>query len=209
MLNVFIIEQKPILRLGIKYFLEKEFKDFGLMEFDNFQESRSAAYTQNPDLIFLGVDGDFENMSGLTEVKNLYRESRLIVWDSEAKAETGIEYLRSGAQGYLSKRSDLAMLGVCVQTVMEGKIYLEPEYLEILIRGLKTSSKTFRKQIHSPNFSLSPRQHEVALLLMQGMSTSEIAIKLGLQSSTVSTVKSAIYTKLHVNSVVMLKEVMS
>ena len=51
---------------------------------------------------------------------------------------------------------------------------------------------------------LSPREKEVAVHIMEGMSTNLIAEKLGLKSNTISTIKSRIFIKLGVDSIVGL-----
>ena len=55
---------------------------------------------------------------------------------------------------------------------------------------------------------LSPREKEVALCIMEGMSTNLIAEKLGLKSNTISTTKNRIFTKLGVESIVGLYKVL-
>jgi DNA-binding CsgD family transcriptional regulator len=47
---------------------------------------------------------------------------------------------------------------------------------------------------------LSPREKDVAICIMEGMSTNLIAKKLGLKSNTVSTTKNRIFMKLGVDS---------
>ena len=56
--------------------------------------------------------------------------------------------------------------------------------------------------------TLSPREKEVALCIMEGMSTSLIAEKLGLKSNTISTTKNRIFIKLGVDSIVGLYKVL-
>ena len=55
---------------------------------------------------------------------------------------------------------------------------------------------------------LSPREKEVALYIMEGMSTNLIAEKLGLKSNTISTTKNRIFIKLGVDSLVGLYKVL-
>jgi len=55
---------------------------------------------------------------------------------------------------------------------------------------------------------LSPREKEVAIHIMEGMSTNLIAKKLGLKSNTVSTTKNRIFIKLGVDSIVGLYKVL-
>jgi len=47
---------------------------------------------------------------------------------------------------------------------------------------------------------LSPREKEVALYIAKGISTNEIAKKLGIKSNTVSTFRKKIFVKLNINS---------
>ncbi len=56
--------------------------------------------------------------------------------------------------------------------------------------------------------SLSPREKEIAIHIAEGISTSNIAKTLGIKSNTVSTIKSRIYIKLGVDSVVGLYKVL-
>ena len=55
---------------------------------------------------------------------------------------------------------------------------------------------------------LSPREKEVAIHIMEGMSTNLIAKKLGLKSNTVSTTKNRIFIKLGVDSIVGMYKVL-
>ena len=55
---------------------------------------------------------------------------------------------------------------------------------------------------------LSPREKEVAICIMEGMSTNLIAEKLGLKSNTISTTKNRIFIKLGVDSLVGLYKVL-
>jgi DNA-binding CsgD family transcriptional regulator len=47
---------------------------------------------------------------------------------------------------------------------------------------------------------LSPREKEVALCIANGISTNDIAKKLGIKSNTVSTFRKKIFVKLSINS---------
>ncbi len=55
---------------------------------------------------------------------------------------------------------------------------------------------------------LSPREKDVAICIMEGLSTSLIAEKLGLKSNTISTTKNRIFIKLGVDSEVGLYKIL-
>ena len=54
---------------------------------------------------------------------------------------------------------------------------------------------------------LSPREKEVAIHIVEGLSTTNIAKTLGVKSNTVSTIKNRIFVKLGVDSVVGLYKI--
>jgi DNA-binding NarL/FixJ family response regulator len=51
---------------------------------------------------------------------------------------------------------------------------------------------------------LSPREKEVALFIIEGLSTNFIARKIGIKSNTVSTIKKNLFSKLGVSSIIDL-----
>lgn len=209
MLNIFIIDQRPILRLGIRYLLDHSLKDFQLHDFNSFQEVSSRVNVPSPNLIFIGAETRLQGIRILPELRKIFHNSRFVIYDLDAKADEGIKYLRSGAHGYLSKKSDLDTLMNCIETVMDGKFYIDPKDLHTMLEGLVHGSRVPRERESFQRSTLTPRQNEIASLFAQGMSTSKIARKLGLSSSTVSTVKSTIYEKLKIDNVVDLKAAMA
>jgi DNA-binding NarL/FixJ family response regulator len=51
---------------------------------------------------------------------------------------------------------------------------------------------------------LSPREKEVAMFIIEGLSTNFIARKIGIKSNTVSTIKKNLFSKLGVSSIIDL-----
>jgi DNA-binding NarL/FixJ family response regulator len=145
----------------------------------------------------------------LPDLKKIYHNSRFIIYDLDAKDNEGIKYLRSGAHGYLSKKSDLDTLSHCIQTVLDGKFYIDPKDLHTMLEGLTQGNRVSGKRGAVRRLMLTDRQNEIANLFAEGMSTSSIAKKLGLSPSTISTVKSNIYQKLKIDNVVDLREALS
>ena len=203
--SVFIVDHRPVLRLGLRYLVEQIFKDVHLTDFSSiydlppvFEKSRI------PELIFLGAAADLRQLQFIPKLKATYGNTKLIVYDPEGKAEEAIKFLRSGANGYLSKSSDLETINNCIKHVMSDKFYIDPVDMHALVEALVGNRENKR---HMPSRSpLTSRQNEIASLLAQGLGTSKIANKLGLKSSTVSTVKATIYEKLKVDSVIGIRK---
>lgn len=101
---------------------------------------------------------------------------------------------RAGASGYLNKESIHKDLINAVQTVMIGKKFITPSIAEKLANALNNDSN---KMLHE---RLSDREFEVFRLLAEGKQVSEIADKLSLSVTTVSTYRSRLMEKLNMKS---------
>jgi len=102
--------------------------------------------------------------------------------------------LELGAKGYGNTMMHEAYLVSACQAIMEGNIWLSPEYITLLIRQLPS----MHKKENNPLEHLSHREAEVAILLAQGDSHKEIAEKLAITVRTVKAHATAIYCRLSV-----------
>jgi DNA-binding NarL/FixJ family response regulator len=208
MLNIFLLDQRPVIRSGIRYLIEHSLTDYELHDFTSIQQVSSRMDFSSPNLFIIGLEIDSHGPWILFKLKKMFPDCRFVMYDLSTKADGAIKYLRSGAHGYLSKNSDIETLRNCIQTVMAGKFYIDPRELLKMLDGLVFCCKTFSGSGSVRRLPLTQRQNEIAILFAQGMSTSKIARKLGLSSSTISTVKMTIYDKLKIDSVVDLREAM-
>lgn len=102
--------------------------------------------------------------------------------------------LELGAKGYGNAMMHESYLLFACQAILEGNIWLSPEYIKLLIQKLP--------QMHAketnPLTHLSHREAEVATLLAQGDSHKDIAEKLDITVRTVKAHASAIYCRLNI-----------
>jgi len=105
--------------------------------------------------------------------------------------------LEQGASGYVGKGGDARELVRAVHTVALGKRYLSNQ----IAQNLALSSVQGRV---SPFDRLSPREMEIALLLIQGLRQEDIARRLNLSAKTVNTHKSRLFLKMDVHDTVAL-----
>jgi DNA-binding NarL/FixJ family response regulator len=109
------------------------------------------------------------------------------------------EALRAGASGFLLKDAPPPELIHAVRTVARGDSLLSPVVTRTLIgryaerlRPADTAASPERDRLKV----LTPREHEVLLLISEGLSNAEIATELVLSPETVKTYVSRILTKL-------------
>jgi len=111
------------------------------------------------------------------------------------------EALKSGASGYLLKESAFQELSAAIPEVMAGRTFLSAAITDVVV-------KDYLRHLGSQGpgaFSiLSPREREVLQLLAEGLSTKQIAARLGISAKTVETRRSQIMEKLDIHSIAEL-----
>ena len=195
----------PLLRLGLKIYLEKNIDHILISEFENVEQSARVKH-QHYDLVFFDI-GNFQDKNRMIkEIRAIFTKSKVIVYDSAASLEEGIDFIKSGGHGFLTASSDLAILLECIRVVLDGRFYVNPYDVDVLLK-LLVGRKSDQAKSESLT-RLTARQNQIAMLLANGASTSAISRELGLQASTVSTVKTTIYKKLNVRNVIDLGAVL-
>ena len=90
-----------------------------------------------------------------------------------------------------------------IETVNDGNIWTYPELTSALIKGSKkiTLNDEANELINS---RLTQKEHEVILLILEGLTNSAISSELNITIRTVKAHVSSIFSKLHVNDRISL-----
>jgi two-component system invasion response regulator UvrY len=102
----------------------------------------------------------------------------------------GVRVMRVGAKGYVHKASSPDHLLEAVATVLAGQRYVSPKLVECLARAVQPS---FLPSLHE---SLTDREFEVLLRLVQGWPMEEIASELFVCPNTISAHRKRLMKKL-------------
>jgi DNA-binding NarL/FixJ family response regulator len=149
-----------------------------------------------PDVVLMDIN--LPGMSGVECVRQLHTlapKVRVIMLTVYENTENIYAALKSGASGYILKRTSPAKLLEAIQDVVDG--------------GAPMSSAIARKVVQSfqeppPTTgtveNLSAREQEVLDMLARGFLYKEISDQLGLGLGTIKTYVRRIYEKLHVQS---------
>ena len=101
------------------------------------------------------------------------------------------------AAGYLLKNVSPAELELAIRAVARGETYLDSPVSRHVIEGYLSrvgDQKTSRER-------LTPRQREVLQLIAEGLTTKEIAHKLGVTIKTVETHRSQLMQQLNIHDI--------
>ncbi|MER2567082.1 MAG: response regulator transcription factor, partial [Myxococcaceae bacterium] len=141
-----------------------------------------AARVAQADVIVVDVTRD--PPKALAEMKALQLKRPLLALAN--KEQVG-EALAAGAQAVIPRDSTAAKLEVAIAAVQKGLTVTEPGWL-----NAASSSTGVQAGSNAVDDNLTPREHEVLILLAEGLSNKQIAAKLTISEHT---------AKFHVNSI--------
>ena len=155
----------------------------------------AAAETLNPDVIVLDISMPLLNgLEAGRQIKQKSRGVKLVFLTMNEDADLAAEAFRSGASGYVLKRSAASELTTAIREVMQGRSYITPLITEGVVGSLLNVDD--QKARHE----LTPRQREVLQLLAEGRSMKEVASVLNLTPRTVAFHKYRMMEQLGVKS---------
>ncbi len=141
----------------------------------------AAAETLKPDVIVLDISMPLLNgLEAGRQIKQELRNVKLVFLTMQEDPDVAAEAFRSGASGYLLKRSAASELATAIREVTQGRSYITPLIAEGLVGSLLHVDE------HKPDLELTSRQREVLQLLAEGHSMKEVATLLNLTPRTVA-----------------------
>ncbi|MBV6417742.1 MAG: Response regulator UvrY [Steroidobacteraceae bacterium] len=139
------------------------------------------------------LDLSLPDMSGLDVLKYVrshHEGIAVLVLSGYPEKQFGLNVLRAGANGFISKGADDTELLRAVRIVARGGRYVGPELAELLLAGIDGTGDQPRHGV------LSEREFQIFVKLAEGKTVTEIAGKLFLSVKTVSTYRSRILEKM-------------
>ena len=200
--RILLADDHKIIVDGLRSLLEKNdaFKVIGQAS-DGLAAVRLAA-DLSPDLVIMDIS--LPGLNGIDATRRILEANsrvKVIALSMHKDGRYIAEALKGGAVGYLLKESAFDELTAAIRTVMKGACYLSASIADLVIKDYirhleKTDSGVFSV--------LTPREREVLQSLSEGLSTKEIAARLGISIKTVETYRVQIMEKLDIHSVAEL-----
>jgi DNA-binding NarL/FixJ family response regulator len=192
--RIMLVEDHPILRLGLSQLIGKEADLEICGEAGNPAEAMTLLDKVVPDLLL--TDMNMPGRSGMEFVRDIrarFPDLAILILSMNGEDLHAERALKAGAQGYIMKGAGGEELMVAIRKVLGGGIYLSPAITEKVVKSLGRPTKAGSQ----PGIAdLTDREFEVFRLIGQGMTTREIAGELGLSPKTVDVHRGHIKDKL-------------
>jgi DNA-binding NarL/FixJ family response regulator len=190
--RIAVVDDHQLVRLGLKQIVDGESDFVWAGEARTGREALELLRNTPVDVMLL--DLSLPDMSGLDVLRHLraHHESVVIlVLSAYPEKQYGLNVLRAGASGFVSKTADDGELCRAIRASVRGGRYVSPELAEMLVSGMQQGASG--EPQHS---ALSEREFQIFCKLAEGKTVSEIAARLYLSVKTVSTYRTRILEKM-------------
>jgi len=201
--NILLVDDHDLFRSGLRMIIESlPQTDEKVYEASTGENSLAVVRDKPIDIVFM--DYSLPGMDGITtslRLLQINQNLKIIILTGLHQLPASRVVLQAGIRGYMTKSSATEEVGQAIDSVMRGGTYLSHEIArQSTMAGLQAQNKV------NPLDSLSRRELQVALLLMNGHKPTVVGDLLLLSPKSVSTYKRRAFEKLAVDSLVQLVE---
>jgi len=195
MIRIFIVDDHAIVREGVKRIIS----DTTDMEIAGEAENGLKATREIADGLcdVVLLDLNLPGMDGFEVLRTLKARTSppsVIILSIYPEEDYAVRAYKEGAMGYLTKESLPGELIHAIRRVAAGKKYVSESMGERLMGDATGASN------RPPHESLSAREYEVFRLITAGKTVKEIAAKLSIAPTTVSSYRMRIFEKMKIKT---------
>ncbi len=196
-ISVLLADDHVATRQGLRSILEAD-GFLVVAEAENALAAVAAAKTFAPRVCILDVAMPGGGIAAAERILRDAPDTHVIMLTVSSSREDLLDALRAGASGYLLKSMNPERLPHAVRGVLAGESAIPRDLVPKLVAELRNSQPG--PPVEARRLGVSDREAEVLVLLEAGLSTSEIADRLGISTTTVRRHASALMRKLGVRT---------
>jgi DNA-binding NarL/FixJ family response regulator len=195
-IRILIADDHAVVAEGLKHLIEAQ-QDLQVVAIvGDGREAVRIAKESQPHVVLM--DLSMPELNGADATRAIVENDprcRVIVLSMYAEREYVRRALKSGAAGYVVKRSAAKEVVDAIRAVHAGQRYLSPRVADAVIEDYAADGKADLLE------RLSAREREVLQLLAEGRTGAEIAARLSLSQKTVETYRARLVEKLGIRDV--------
>ncbi|MCL1076860.1 two-component system response regulator UvrY [Parashewanella spongiae] len=199
MINIYLVDDHELVRIGIRRILEDE-KSFSVVgEAPDGETAVQWCRSNEVDVILM--DMNMPGMGGLEATKKIARyqpHAKIIILTIHCEDPLPTKVMQAGAFGYLTKSASPPEMIKAIRQVAHGLRYLSPEIAQQMALSQVSNLD------ENPFTSLSERELQITMMITNGDKITEISEKLNLSTKTVNSYRYRLFAKLKINGDVEL-----
>jgi len=196
--RILLADDHRIVREGFRRILAEHPGFEVVAEATNGEEAVDLVARERPDVVIMDIS--MPRLSGIDATRRIARlglGTRVLVCSMHEDRTCVEEVLRAGASGYVLKDASAAEMVAAVEAVRSGDSYLSPSVTQQVVSAIARPGDR-------PSYAasgLTEREREVLHLIADGLSSKEIAQRLGVSLKTVESHRANVMEKLDIHKV--------
>ncbi|TAN40882.1 MAG: response regulator transcription factor [Nitrospirae bacterium] len=198
MIKIFLTDDHEMLRQGLRSLFEREADISVAGEAGSGAETLAKLAAVKPDLLLLDLMlPDMSGMEVLEKARQAFPGLRIIILSMYDNKVHLLEALQRGADGYIIKGSSGVTLLQGIRTVMSGRRYVCPPLTDYLLEDMAVKHS---KNQPAGSVKLTFREEQVLYHTAEGLTSSDIASRLGISARTVEAHRNNLMRKLGIHN---------
>lgn len=194
-MNILIADDHIVVRKGLIQIITDEFPNANFDQAINGKEAMELLRSKKYDIAILDIT--MPELSGMDVVRQMKIEENktpILVLTSHPEGQYAIRVLKAGASGFIGKEMAGEELTIAIHKILSGRKYITQTLAEKIARDMSSETNKAQHEL------LSDREFEVMKLIANGKTVSEIADKLFISVTTVSTYRTRVLDKLNLKN---------
>jgi two-component system invasion response regulator UvrY len=194
-IRIVITDDHELLREGVKKIIGHSEGMRVVGEATNIADTVQLIVRHSPDVVILDVNLPGHNgLDGLMELRRHFPDLSILVLSMYAEETLGIQALKAGADGYISKVTAAEEVPDAILSLFAGGTYVSPRLAKLLAAEVRERRAASRIE------GLTVRELQVAMMVASGKTAKQIAAELSISISSVNTYRRQIFNKLKLTS---------
>ena len=199
-ISILIADDHDIVREGLRMILQAQ-PDWTICdEATTGREAVHMAKLHRPDVVVL--DFSMPELNGLEATRQIRKalpKTEVVILTMHDSEQLAREVLAAGARGFVLKTHAKRQLIPAVTALAEHKPYFDSRVSALLLDSFLNPGPAPAPSAPRAN-RITPREREIIQLIAEGMTSKEVAVRLGLSVKTVEAHRSNIMNKLGLHS---------
>ncbi|BHH81799.1 response regulator [Desulforhopalus sp. 52FAK] len=181
--KVLLADDHVLIRHGIKNIIKKNVQFQVVGEVSSGKQLMSFLEESETDLIILDISmPDIGGMEAIGLVKGKYPWIKILMLTMHKNKQYFYNAMGAGADGYLMKDDSDEELLVAITKVLSGKSYISPYMTDDFADDV---INMYRNEKRTPFQELTKREKEILQLVVQGLTSKQMAGQLNLSQRTI------------------------
>lgn len=200
-ITILLVDDHKLIRESWSFILNSDPRFMVIGETSNAEDAVTIAKEKNPQIVLMDINMTPVNGFEATRLVRKYSPgSKIIGISMHSMPAYARRMLQMGAMGYVTKNSSKDELLTSIMEVNDGRKYVCEEVKNILAQQELVDDGGGQPDMNV----LSRREIEIVQLIKEGMSSKEIAIRLGISLKTVEVHRYNILKKLSLKNTAAL-----